>query len=137
MSDCIFTKVYRYEIPTSDKVGIGPYHAYSRLTKKNIKLGLTKTEYLSLSLDLNEAHTDKFPGLRKDFKGIIADENLKYYYTGCVSNKELKKWFYGFNRILKSYGFKVVEYTVKRLLVGNSSKQVVFSKRDVVKKIIL
>ena len=110
--------IYRYE----DKTGEGPYRC-DRVERNVIDINI-----------LHNAHNNakKRPAWGTDFKS--SRMYASKYLSGCLTIKDLKKWFWGFNPLLKKHEFFIVKYNVKDLEIGKSKKQIRFYKDDIISK---
>lgn len=114
------TTVYRYE----DKTGLGPYRCDRAETAE-------LEDTLGKMYNEHQENLKKHPTWYCDFgPGSFASRFL----SGCRSKEGLKKWFRGYNVLLKKSKFKVTAYKVKTFKVGKSRKQIRFHKDDIISK---
>ena len=113
------TRVYRVE-----KNGCGPY-TYTDTFKTNAK----ERKILKRLNDSHDSDYDNHPAIDTDFVNCGSD-----FLCGCLTLKQLKKWFRGHLTPLKRIGFKIKVHKVdpkkQELTKSISGKQVIFVPLD-------
>jgi len=116
-------KVYRYEEQFNNE---GPYTCETNRIRD-----YTVCEALSKS------HSNsKHPSIRIDGLDFATDSGDNFR-TACCSLRELKKWFWGYNKWLLQSGFVIAEYVVSAKFDGRSNKQCVFHKTAVIERKVI
>lgn len=116
-------KVYRYE----DKNEVGPYW-----TDLEEEFGT----FLAKKHRNNPRTPSPVADGLSDAFFLIEQYSGKVLF-GCDSIKLLKKWFRGFNKILKRKNFVIVEYVVPNKFSSISGKQCVFDKNQYIERNVI
>lgn len=127
-------RVYRLECPGC---AMGPYHCecrkecscpvdwYKESSEHHWECGFGAFYDKQQTMNERHAFDGKHPTISKDFPAFNWNVHWEYY-SGCKSEKALRKWFRGYMTWLLREGFRIRTYEANTMLIGKSKKQVAF-----------
>jgi hypothetical protein len=126
------TKIFRFE----------HHDNYAPNTDKKIGEGCYKDTSILSSMYERHRMGNTHPSLVQDIQHdemywICKEEDVYSYFCACPTLPKLKKWFKGFLRELKKYGYIIAEYEVDNCIMGISEKQCFFHPKSIINRKVL